>query len=105
MGFAVAYYTKKQHRVANFSSKDIENIGLFREGEMKSRLFTQMAAHAKMVMLMVDSDYPGQEATRRILPLLARKVFVKVIDLPDPSPGDQPDRLKEEDLVNLLGDI
>jgi hypothetical protein len=62
-----------------------------------------LVSHAKMVALMIDRDDVGMKATGEILPLLARRVFLKVIDLP--APGDQPDRLKEENLVNLLRNI
>jgi DNA primase len=60
-----------------------------------------LTSYAEKVALMLDDDYAGREATREILPLLTRRVFVRVIDLPSPSPGDQPDRLKEEEMLNL----
>jgi DNA primase len=62
-----------------------------------------LVAHAKAIVLMLDQDDAGRKASQEILSRLARRVFVKVIGLP--SEGDQPDRLKEEELVNLLKDI
>jgi DNA primase len=62
-----------------------------------------LASHARSVALMLDQDDAGEQATKEILSRLARRVFVRVIDLP--SEGDQPDRLKEEELVNLLRDV
>lgn len=45
----------------------------------------------------------GMKATGEMLSSLARRVFVRVIELP--SLGDQPDRLKEEERANLLRSI
>ncbi len=56
-----------------------------------------------MVALMLDQDDAGRKATQEIVSRLARRVFVKVVELR--SPGDQPDRLKEEDLARLLKGI
>ncbi len=56
------------------------------------------------IVLMLDQDDAGRKATGEILSRLARKVFVKVIELP--SEGDQPDRLEEKVLVEVLeGDL
>jgi DNA primase len=53
-----------------------------------------------MIVLMLDQDDAGARAIQEILPLLARKVFVRVVKLP--SPGNQPDKLKEEGLIRIL---
>lgn len=62
-----------------------------------------LVSHAKMIAVMLDRDDAGMKATGEILSSLAGIVFVRVIELP--SPGDQPDRLKEEEMVNLLKDV
>jgi DNA primase len=62
-----------------------------------------LTGHAKMVVLMLDQDEAGKKATEEILSRLARRVFVRVVELP--TEGDQPDRLKQEELVDLLRDI
>jgi DNA primase len=62
-----------------------------------------LVVHAKAIVLMLDRDDAGKRATEEILSRLARRVFVRVVELP--SEGDQPDRLKEEELVRLLTGI
>jgi len=62
-----------------------------------------LVTHAKAMILMLDNDDAGQKGTQEILSRLVRRVFARVAELP--SRGDQPDRLKEEELVNLLKDI
>ena len=62
-----------------------------------------ITGHTEMVALMLDQDDAGRKATQEIVSRLARRVFVKVVELR--SPGDQPDRLKEEDLARLLKGI
>ena len=57
-------------------------------------------SQAKMVTLMLDQDDAGRKATIEILPRLAKKLFIRVIELP--SEGDQPDSLVKETLIRLL---
>jgi DNA primase len=54
----------------------------------------------KKIVLMLDQDEPGQKATQEILPRLVKHSYVKVVELP--SEGDQPDRLSEETLQQIL---
>jgi len=61
-----------------------------------------LASQAKIVFLMLDQDEAGKKAVQEILPRLARKLFVRVIELP--SEGDQPDSLAKEILITLLKD-
>jgi DNA primase len=58
---------------------------------------------ANAVALMLDQDDAGEKAADDILFRLARRIFVRGIDLP--SPGDQAEKLKEKELANLLRDI
>lgn len=62
-----------------------------------------LTAHAKMILLMLDQDDASRKATQEILCRLAKRLFIRIVELA--SEKDQPDRLKEEDLVNLLRDI
>jgi len=59
-----------------------------------------LTGQAKMVTLMLDRDEAGRKAVQEILPRLARKLFVRVIELP--SEGDQPDKLGEKILFAIL---
>ncbi|MBM3209376.1 toprim domain-containing protein [Candidatus Shapirobacteria bacterium] len=59
-----------------------------------------LAAFAKKIILMLDRDEAGQKATQEILPRLAKRFFVKVIELP--SEGSQPDKLEKNTLASLL---
>jgi hypothetical protein len=52
------------------------------------------------VILMLDGDEAGREATQTIASRLMRRTFVKVISLPE---GKQPDNLSSEELNILLG--
>lgn len=58
------------------------------------------ASGAKRVVLLLDGDGPGKEAATAILPRLARRFFVRVVELPEDA---QPDTLEEKELRNLLG--
>lgn len=51
------------------------------------------------VVLMLDGDGPGREASRKITGQLEGRVGVQVINLPD---GKQPDQLSSEDIRGLL---
>jgi len=62
-----------------------------------------IAAHAKQIVLMLDQDEAGKKGAEDILFRLARRVYVKVLELP--SEGDQPDKLKDEELVRFLKEI
>jgi DNA primase len=56
---------------------------------------------AKAVLLL-DGDNAGREATADIALRLARRTFVKVIELPE---GVQPDQLSTEEIRTLLGSL
>ncbi len=53
----------------------------------------------KRVTLLLDGDDAGRKACERLLPLLARKFFVRVGVLPD---GGAPDDCEEEVLLELV---
>src|ERR1017187_7209709 len=59
-----------------------------------------LAAHAEMVLLMLDGDEAGQKGTDEIPPRLGRRVWTKTVCMPD---GKQPDQLSIEELKVLLG--
>lgn len=54
------------------------------------------------VVLMLDGDEAGQQGTAEILPRLARRVFVRVVDLAD---GKQPDMLSSAEISSILGPV
>jgi DNA primase len=58
-----------------------------------------LAEYADEVVLMLDDDEAGQKATAENLTRLARKMFVRVVDVPE---GHQPDQLSDEELQQLL---
>jgi DNA primase len=51
------------------------------------------------VILFLDGDEAGREATRLIVSRLAHRTFVRAIDLPD---GKQPDQLSSEEIQAVL---
>ncbi len=53
----------------------------------------------RRLALMLDGNMPGREATAALLPRLARRFFVRVLDLPDEA---QPDTIPEEELRALV---
>jgi len=52
---------------------------------------------------MLDQDEAGENATKNILSRLARRIFLRVIELP--SEGDQADKFKGVVVDDLLRDI
>jgi DNA primase len=62
----------------------------------------RMLAGFSHVVLIFDGDEAGREATRQIAARLARRTFVKVMNLPD---GVQPDKLSSEDIRSILGSV
>ena len=69
-------------------------------GSSLSETQERMLAEFSHVMIMLDGDEAGREATRQIAARLAQRTFVKVINLPD---GVQPDQLASEELKSILG--
>jgi len=59
-----------------------------------------LASHFNRVILLFDGDEAGRNAAADSLPRLARRLFVRVIDLAD---GQQPDQLTAEELRELIG--
>lgn len=55
-----------------------------------------LVAHTDRVVLLLDGDEAGQSAMEELLPRLARRLFVKVVELPD---GVQPDGLGSDSSV------
>ena len=74
-------------------------MGSYLSEEQEDLIISQ----AKSVSLMLDRDDAGRKATQEILPRLAKKVFVRVIELP--AEGDQPDKLREEEISKFLSII
>jgi DNA primase len=58
-----------------------------------------LAEHFTAAWIMLDGDEAGRNATRDIVPRLARRMFVRAVELPD---GAQPDMMKAEDLNVIL---
>lgn len=61
-----------------------------------------MLAGFSHVVIMLDGDEAGREATRQIAAHLVQRAFVKVINLAD---GVQPDQLSLEEIKSTLGSI
>lgn len=55
---------------------------------------------AERVTVLMDGDEPGRLAVPEIVSMLAQKLFVRVLDLPE---GEQPDTVSEEWLAPLRG--
>lgn len=64
--------------------------------EVQERLLVE---HFRGAVLFLDGDEAGRTATAEILPRLARRLFVRVIDLAD---GRQPDQLSAEEIRMVL---
>jgi hypothetical protein len=69
-------------------------------GSSLSQEQEDMLAEFSKVILMLDGDEAGRQATQTIASRLMRRTFVKVISLPE---GKQPDNLSSEELNILLG--
>jgi len=55
---------------------------------------------ASRLTLLMDGDEPGRSAAAELLPRLARRFFVRVVELPE---GAEPDMIAEGELRSLLG--
>ena len=62
----------------------------------------QLVAHFKQVVIMLDGDEAGRSATGEIATRLARRLWVRVVDVGD---GRQPDQLSTGELQALLGTV
>ena len=58
-----------------------------------------LLSRLRSILICLDGDEAGRTATEEIVRRLTRKLFVKVIDLPD---GVQPDHLSSEELRVLF---
>ena len=58
-----------------------------------------VSSGARHLTLLFDGDDPGRNAQTELLPRLARRFFVRVVDLPE---GSQPDTLDEAELRRFL---
>jgi DNA primase len=67
---------------------------------LSSRQETLLIERFERVILMLDGDSAGREATTAISSRLAERVFVRIVRLPD---GEQPDRLSSEAIRRLIG--
>jgi DNA primase len=59
----------------------------------------QLASHFRQVIIMLDGDEPGRKAATELAGRLARRLYVRVMDLPD---GKQPDEISTEKLLEVL---
>ena len=69
---------------------------------MSAEQEAQLASHFRRAVIMLDGDEAGRKAVVEIAGRLARKVWVRVVEVPD---GKQPDQLSTEELRTLLGGI
>lgn len=58
-----------------------------------------LGQHFDKVCLLMDGDAAGKEAGGVIAHSLIRRLYVRVVDLPD---GKQPDQMSDDDLCSLL---
>ena len=56
----------------------------------------------KQVVIMLDNDQAGVQATRDILNRLYDKIFVRVVKLDEIKEASQPDQLGADELASLL---
>jgi DNA primase len=61
-----------------------------------------LAEHFHEAVLMLDGDEAGRAAAPEITARLARKMFVRAVDL---SAGAQPDRFSSEEIKAILGSL
>ena len=59
-----------------------------------------LGQHFDRVCLLMDGDAAGKEAAEAIAQRLVRRLYVRLVDLPE---GKQPDQLSSEELCMLLG--
>jgi flagellar biosynthesis regulator FlaF len=69
---------------------------------MSEQQEAQLVEHFKHVVIMLDGDEAGRKAAGEIAARLARKLWVRVVDLQD---GKQPDQLSTPELQELLSTI
>jgi DNA primase len=58
-----------------------------------------LVEHFSQVILLLDGDAPGREATAAILPRLARKMYVRAPEVPE---GKSPDDLEDHAIADLI---
>ena len=71
-------------------------------GSSMSEAQEKLIATFAHVVLFLDGDQAGREGAATIAGRLTKKVFVRVIDLPE---GTQPDQLSSEEIEAVLGKI
>jgi len=67
--------------------------------EAQEKLLVDNFQHA---ILVLDSDEAGKKGTENIALRLARKLYVRIVDLPD---GVQVDKLSEDEIQDILGEL
>lgn len=66
---------------------------------MSEKQVQLLAAHADMLLVMLDGDEAGRKGTDEILLRLGRRLWVKSVEVPE---GLQPDRMTAEEIQELL---
>ena len=69
---------------------------------MACSLSEQQEAHFKQVIVMLDGGEAGRNAAPEIAARLARRLWVRIVALPD---GKQPDMLSAAEIEGLLGSV
>ena len=54
-------------------------------------------SHARQLTLLIDGDDVGRRVQAELLSRLARRFFVRVVELPD---GSQPDTIRQHQILN-----
>lgn len=86
--------------VFRLAALGVPTVALMGRDLSAAQLALLVAAGVDHVQLMLDGDQPGRSATLTILPELARRVFVKSLELPDAM---KPHSAPEEVLRHLIG--
>jgi DNA primase len=69
---------------------------------MSAEQEAQLASRFRRAVIMLDGDEAGRKAVVEIAGRLARKMWMRVVNVPD---GKQPDQLSTEELQALLGAV
>jgi DNA primase len=68
-------------------------------GSSMSEAQRELLCQFKQIVLFLDGDNAGRQATATIAPELMSRAFVRVVELPD---GRQPDQLSSDEMKTFL---